>query len=108
MRALFDNGTRRGVAVALRGHTVEKARGRGSGHASERWLFDAAEAAGFAVFVTTDRNIPYQLNLSGRHIAVVALSSGRWLLIEQRLAEVAAAVVAAPRGGYIEVNIPAR
>jgi hypothetical protein len=108
MRVLFDNGTPRGVAAALREHVVEEARALGWDTLRNGELPDAAEAAGFDVFVTTDRNIPYQQNLSGRHIAVVVLSNGRWLLIKQRLAEIAAAVIAAPRGGYIEVDIPAR
>jgi hypothetical protein len=107
MRVLFDNGTPRGVAAALREHVVEEARALGWDTLRNGELL-AAEAAGFDVFVTTDRNIPYQQNLSGRHIAVVVLSNGRWLLIKQRLAEIAAAVIAAPRGGYIEVDIPAR
>jgi hypothetical protein len=38
----------------------------------------------------------------------VVLSNGRWRLIKERLAEIAAAVVAAPRGGHIEVDIPVR
>jgi hypothetical protein len=108
MRVLFDNGTPRGVAAALREHTVEEARERGWDTLRNGELLDAAEAAGFDVFVTTDRNIPYQQNLTGREIAVVVLSSGRWRLIKERLAEIAAAVVTAPRGSYIEVDIPVR
>src|SRR5690349_7319137 len=108
MRILFDNGTPRGVANGLPGHTVEEARAHGWDTLRNGELLDAAEAAGFDVFVTTDRSIPYQQNLSGRRIAVVVLGSGRWLLIKQRLAEIAAAVAAAPSGGYIEVDIPAR
>ena len=50
------------------------------------------------MFVSTDRNIQYQQNLTGRQIAIVVLSNGRWRLIKERLAEIAAAVVAAPRG----------
>jgi hypothetical protein len=107
MRVLFDNGTPRGVAAALREHTVEEARERGWDTLRNGELLDAAEAAGFDVFVTTDRNIPYQQNLTTRRLAVVVLSSGRWRLIRERLAEITAAVVAAPRGGYIEVDIPA-
>jgi len=64
MRVLFDNGTPRGVAAVLRGHTVEEARARGWDTLRNGELLDAAEAAGFDVFVTTDRNIPYQQNLS--------------------------------------------
>jgi len=106
MRILFDNGTPRGLAAVLHEHVVEEARARGWDALRNGELLDAAEAAGFDVFVTTDRNIPYQQNLTGRQIAVVVLSNGRWRLIKERLAEVAAAVVAAPRGGYIEVDIP--
>jgi hypothetical protein len=109
MRVLFDNGTPRGVAAVLGEHTVEEARAHGWDTFRNGELLDAAEAAGFDVFVTTDRNIPYQQNLTGRQIAVVVLSNGRWRLIRERLAEIAAAaVVAAPRGGYIEVDIPGR
>jgi len=34
-------------------------------------LLTAAEAAGFDVFVTTDKNMRYQQNLSARSIAIV-------------------------------------
>ena len=44
------------------------------------------------VFVTTDRNLRYQQNLTGRKIAIVVLGVGRWRLIEPRLAAIAAAV----------------
>src|SRR5438093_4378620 len=103
MRILFDNGTPRGVAAALREHIVEEARARGWDTLRNGELLDAAEAVGFDVFVTTDRNIPYQQNLTGRQIAVVVLSKGRWRLIRERLARVAAGVVAAPRDGYFDV-----
>jgi hypothetical protein len=39
-------------------------------------LLDAAEAAGFEVLITTDRNLRYQQDLAGRKIAVVALGQG--------------------------------
>src|SRR5438445_82970 len=49
MRVLFDNGTPRGVASALSGHTVEEARSRGWDALGNGELLDAAEAAGFEV-----------------------------------------------------------
>ena len=73
MRVLFDNGTPRGVAAALSGHTVEEARARGWDTLNNGELLDAAEAAGFDVFVTTDRNIRHQQNLTHRKIAIVVL-----------------------------------
>ena len=60
MRVLFDNGTPRGVANALPDHAVEEARSHGWDVLRNGELLDAAEAAGFDVLVTTDRNIRYQ------------------------------------------------
>lgn len=57
MRVLFDNGTPRGLANALLGHTVEEARSRGWDTLRNGELLEAAEAAGFDAFLTTDRNI---------------------------------------------------
>ena len=106
MRILFDNGTPRGVAGALPGHTVEEARSQGWDTLRNGELLDAAEAAGFEVVLTTDRNIQYQQNLAGRTIAVVILSKGRWRLVKNRLPAIAAAVAAAAPGSFVEVEIP--
>ena len=106
MRILLDNGTPRGVAAALSGHSVEEARSRGWDTLKNGELLTAAEAAGFDVFLTTDRNIRYQQNLAGRKIAVVVLGKARWKLVKARLGEIAAAVAAAGPGSMTEVDIP--
>ena len=106
MRVLFDNGTPRGVAAALSGDTVEEARSHGWDTLRNGELLDAAEAAGFDVLVTTDRNIRYQQNLSGRRLAIVVLDKARWRLIRRRLTEIAVAVSAAAPGSITEVEIP--
>ena len=106
MRVPFDNGTPRGVAAALSGHIVEEARARGWDTLRNGELLDAAEAARFDVFVTTDRNIRYQQNLTGRRIAVVVLGRGRWRLIRGKLREIAAAIATATPGSFTEVEIP--
>jgi hypothetical protein len=106
MRVLFDNGTPRGIASALPGHIVEEARSRGWDILKNGELLDAAEAEGYDVLLTTDRNIRYQQNLTGRRIAVVVLGKGRWRLVKNRLPAIAAAVAAARPGSLSEVNIP--
>lgn len=106
MRVLFDNGTPRGIAAALQGHIVEEARARGWDSLRNGELLDEAERAGFDVFLTTDRNLRYQQKLTGRTIAIVVLSKGRWKLIRSQLPEIAAAVSAAAPGSFTEVNIP--
>ena len=105
MRVLMDNGTPRGVATALIDHSVEEARSRGWDALTNGELLDAAEAAGFDVLLTTDRNIRYQQNLTGRKIAVVVLSKARWKLIERQLSEIATAVTAAAPGSFREIEV---
>lgn len=106
MRILFDNGTPRGLASALVGHVVEEARLHGWDTLGNGELLDVAEAAGFELFLTTDRNIRYQQNLTDRRIAIMVLSKARWRLIRAKLPEIAAAVNAATPGSFTEVEIP--
>lgn len=107
MLVLFDNGTPRNLArYLIDRHTVTEARARGWEELENGELLTAAEAAGFDVILTTDRNLRYQQNLAGRKIAVVALGRGRWALIKPHVVKVIAAVNAATPGSYPEVEIP--
>jgi hypothetical protein len=103
---LLDINCPRGLAPALIGHTIVEARQHGWSALKNSELLDAAEGAGFDVFVTSDKNIKYQQNLEGRKIALVVLTQGRWGLVRRKLAEIAAAVNAAAPGTYAEVVIP--
>ena len=67
-------------------------------------LIAAAEKNGFEVFVTTDRNLKYQQNLSQRHIAIVVLLTTSWPRIQSSLPAVVNAVNAAVPGSYQEVS----
>ena len=69
-------------------------------------LLNEAEAAGFEVLVTTNKNLGCQQNLAGRKIAIVVLSQGRWTLIKPHIAQVVAGVNAATPGSFTEVDIP--
>jgi hypothetical protein len=104
---LFDNNVPRGLARAPSAHTVVEARARGWHLFKNGDLLQAAEDEAFDVMVTSDKSIKYQQNLAGRRIALVVLSKGRWLLVRQRLENIAAAVDAAVPGSYVEVEIPA-
>jgi hypothetical protein len=103
---LFDNNIPRGLARALPDHTVVEARERSWHQLKNGDLLKAAEDAAFDVFITSDKNIQYQQNLTNRKLAVVVLSQGRWRLVRQRLEAIAAAVGAATPGSYVEVEIP--
>ena len=69
-------------------------------------LLYEAEAAGFDVLVTTDKNLSYQQNLTGSKIAVVVLGKGHWTLIQPYVAQIVAAVNAATPRSFTEVDIP--
>ena len=104
MRVLFDNGTPRGVAAALREHTVEEARARGWDALRNGELLDAAEAAGFDVFVTTDQNLRSQQNLTGRQVALIVLPTTRWAQIRRHAEDVADALASIQPGVYGELS----
>src|SRR5271157_1450674 len=102
MLVLFPNGTPRTLArFLIDRHMVTEARARGWQEMENGELLSAAEAAGFEVMVTTDKNLSYQQNLTGRRIAIVVLGKGRWTLIRSHVADVVSAVNAATPGSFV-------
>ena len=106
MLILLDNNAPRGLVRALSGHTVVEARERDWATLWNGDLLAAAEAAGFDLFLTADKNIRYQQNLARRRIAIIVLTQLRWRLVRRRLTEIAEAVDASLPGGFAEVEIP--
>jgi hypothetical protein len=66
----------------------------------------AAEAAGFDILLTTDKNMRYQQNLTGRRISVVILGRQQWPHLRPHVQRVVEAVKAATPGSFVEVDIP--
>jgi len=106
MRVLFDQGTPAPLRHLLLGHEVETAYERGWSSLQNGDLIVAAEAAEFAVFVTTDRNLKYQQNLAARRMSIVVLLTTSWPRIKAASAPVVIAVNESFPGGYIEVSVP--
>lgn len=108
MLILFDNGTPAPLRHELKGHIVVEAVERGWDRLANGELIAAAEAAGFDLLVTTDKNIRYQQNLTGRRIAFVVIGNQQWPTLRRYVARVVAAVDGAAPGSYTEVEIPFR
>ena len=106
MLILFDNGTPAPLRHALKDHVVVEAFERGWDRLLNGELIAAAEAAGFDVLLTTDKNIRYQQILKGRTLAFVVLGNQQWPTLRGYVERVVAAVNAATPGSYIEVDIP--
>ena len=68
-------------------------------------LIAAAEAEGFDILLTTDKNMRYQQNLQNRKIAFVVLGNQQWPVLRRHVERVVAAVASATPGSYCEVEI---
>ena len=106
MRILFDHGTPSPLSSFLTEHSVKKTKDLGWDTLSNGELLTAAETAAFEVFLTTDKNIRYQQNLSDHVIAIVVLGNSRWPVVRLHVDHVKAAIIAAKPGTYTEVEIP--
>jgi hypothetical protein len=106
MKILFDNGTPKPIARSLPGHEIVYARKIGWHQFANGRLIQRAEEAGYDVLLSTDKNIRYQQNLTGRKIALVVLGNSQWPMVRLCFEEIAAAVNACTPGSYVEVEIP--
>jgi len=108
MLVLLDQGTPVPIRPFLKQHTVQTTAERGWDTLENGELLKAAEAAGFDVLVTPDKNIRYQQNLAVRTIALIVLGNPQWPVLRLHVQRVVAAVNAARPGSYTEVQIPER
>jgi hypothetical protein len=106
MKILFDNGTPNPTARSLIGHEVTFARQIGWEELENGELIQRAEEAGYELLLSTDKNIRYQQNLSGRKIALIVLGNSQWPIVRRHLDRIVAAVNACTPGSYTEVEIP--
>ena len=105
MKILFDQGTPVPLRRHLTGHTVTTAYQQGWSDLSNGELLAAAEQGGYALLITTDQNMRYQQNLSGRSIAIIVLLSTAWPLVRLHTETIRAAVDAVLPGEYQEIPI---
>lgn len=88
----------------MAGHDVVTAFEAGWAELSNGQLLDAAEAR-LDVLVTTDKQLRYQQNPTGRRIAIVVLPHASWPKLEPHAAEIAAAVATTHPGSYTEIDL---
>ena len=74
------------------------------GGPQERRALQAAEANGFDVFLTGDQTLAHEQNLSGRRLAVVALSAIQLPIIRENLRKIIAAIDNAAPGSFQTVE----
>ena len=106
MRVLLDQATPVPIRSHLKGHDVSTAAQQGWDTLKNGELLTAAEADGFDVLLTTDKNMRYQQNLAGRKIGVVVLGQQQWPSLQAYVRLVVEAVNAAVPGSDPEVDLP--
>ena len=106
MRVLFDQATPIPIRAYLDQHSVSTASQQGWDKLKNGDLLTAAENTGFEGFLTTDKNIRYQQDLTRRKIAIVVLGRQQWPQLRSHMEIIVQAVNKATLGSYIEVDIP--
>lgn len=106
MRVLFDQGFPSSLKSFLIGKEVSTLYQLGWSEMSNGELIDRAEKEGFDCFVTTDKNLRYQQNLTGREISIVVLPTPSWPQLKAHGAHVDSIVSSTSSSDYIEVTLP--
>lgn len=109
MRILFDNNVPVGVRRFLVKHEVRTVGEMDWPLQLENGeLLNAAETAAFDLMVTSDQNIPFQQNMTGRKLALIVLGSNIWPIVRKYGEVIAARVDAATPGSsdFIEMPLP--
>lgn len=107
MRIVFDKNVPIGVRRFLSPHYVRT-------FVEMQWhpqlengqLLEAAEAAGFDVMITSDQNIRYQQNLTGRKLALLVLGSNIWPVVRNHGPAIAAKVESSRPGRFEFIEMP--
>jgi predicted nuclease of predicted toxin-antitoxin system len=106
MKILFDQGTPVPLRRYFADHTVTTAYEQGWADLANGLLLATAERAGYDLFITTDQNLRYQQQVTGRHLAIVVLRSTSWPRIQRHIAAIQSVVARIATGGYEEIEIP--
>jgi len=104
VQILFDQGVPAPLRRHLTDHTIKTASELSRATLTDRELLDRAEADGFDLLITTDRNRKHQQVLSGRRLAILVLSTTSWPRLRQQATAVARAVDTMSAGDYRELE----
>jgi hypothetical protein len=98
MRVLFDHGTPAPLRAAFSSHTVSTAHEMGWAELSNGMLLKAADPI-FDVFITTDKSIAHQQNLSGLRLAILVLPTTSWPRLRGHAVDIVTAAEKLTPGG---------
>ncbi|HEY8743257.1 MAG TPA: DUF5615 family PIN-like protein [Chloroflexota bacterium] len=105
MKVLLDKDMPRQLKRELAGHDISTVREMGWNGIKNGALLGLAVSAGFEVFLTIDRSIPYQQNVPALRIAVVilALRNNRLATIRAMTSDILAALEGSLQPGTVTI-----
>jgi hypothetical protein len=104
MKVLLDECTPVQIKNALADHEVATAPKMGWGSLSNGDLLNAAEAAGFDLFIIADKNLRYQQNLTHRRIAILELWTNHRPTLEKHFERIREAANRISSGEYLRLD----
>jgi hypothetical protein len=102
VRILIDECVPRPIIKFLPGHIAQTAQEIGWGAYKNGKLLRLAENE-YDLFITADKNIRYQQNLTDRKIAILVLSTNYWETIRLNSDKILAAVEAIAPADFVEL-----
>ena len=106
MKILLDHSVPRPLKDNLPGHDTDTAVERGWHQLQNGELLNQAEADGYELLITADRQMPFQQNFTHRSISLLILTTNSWPILRQHLDDINQAVNATGLGQVSEVQIP--
>ncbi len=103
MKVLLDHNLPhklRAILASQGSHDVFTASYMGWGGLQNGELLRAAEENGIDVLVTGDGTLRYEQNLTGRRLAIIALSANNWPLVRECAAQIQSAIDQARPGSF--------
>lgn len=107
MKVLFDHNLPhklRTSLTALGKHEIVTTSYMGWAELKNGELLRTAEENGLEVFVTGDKSLVDEQNLTGRRLAIVALSANNWPIIKHHFSRILAAIDSAVPGSFQTVD----
>ena len=105
MKILLDECVPWPMHRLLTGHECRTAQQQGWGGVKNGQLLQLAESE-FDLFITSDQNLRYQQNLSGRSIAILELSTNKLHRIEAAANLIQATIAAMKPAEFQRLEIP--
>jgi alkanesulfonate monooxygenase SsuD/methylene tetrahydromethanopterin reductase-like flavin-dependent oxidoreductase (luciferase family) len=103
-RILFDHCVPKPLRRQLADCEVRTCFERGWAKLRNGELLTTAEAAGFDIFLTADKSLRYQQNLSTRKIAIIELPTNRLSMLPSLVPALLAAPARATPGSYERID----